>query len=210
MQLLQIGKMDKDNFYKILEDNLLLNDESMADLEKLTENYPFFQAAWLLFLKNLRVTGSPDLERFIKRAAPMLPDRRILYNFLFRDETDQGGEFYYEPPEVFLSPSTPADDDYGKKENILINEFLARSGEHIKINKETVKEPDESEDVISKSLAESDELITETLAMIYFEQKKYDKALDAFKKLSLKYPEKSIYFAARIEEIGKIKKFNHN
>ena len=57
--------------------------------------------------------------------------------------------------------------------------------------------------MISKSLSESDELITETLGNIYFQQKKYDKALDAFKKLSLKYPEKSVYFAARIEEIEK-------
>ena len=47
--------------------------------------------------------------------------------------------------------------------------------------------------------------ITETLANIYLEQKKYDKALEAFKKLGLKYPEKNSYFATRIEEILKLK-----
>jgi len=57
--------------------------------------------------------------------------------------------------------------------------------------------------VLKNSVAEPDEMVTETLAMIYFQQKKYDKALEAFQKLSLKYPEKSAYFASRIEEIEK-------
>ncbi len=202
--------MDKNKFYRILEDNLLLDSESIAGFEELTESYSFFHAAWFLFLRNLKETGSPDLERHIKKSAPGLPDRRVLYNYLFQDDTDRGSEFSFEQPEVLLSPSAAAGDDYEKKENILIDEFLARNAGPIKINQGTGNESDESYDVISKSLAESDELITETLAMIYFEQKKYDKALDAFKKLSLKYPEKSIYFAARIEEIEKYKKFNHN
>ena len=51
-------------------------------------------------------------------------------------------------------------------------------------------------------------VITETLASIYFQQKNFDKALDAYKKLSLKYPEKSVYFAGRIEEIELLKNNN--
>ena len=42
---------------------------------------------------------------------------------------------------------------------------------------------------------------TETLARIYVEQEYYDKAKEIYSKLSLRYPEKSVYFAALIEKL---------
>ncbi|MCR4860977.1 MAG: hypothetical protein K5910_09990 [Bacteroidales bacterium] len=44
---------------------------------------------------------------------------------------------------------------------------------------------------------------TETLAGIYVEQGYLNEARDIYSKLSLRYPEKSVYFAALIEEINK-------
>ncbi len=46
--------------------------------------------------------------------------------------------------------------------------------------------------------------MTETLAHVYLEQKKYEKAITAFNILSLKYPEKSSFFANQIIEIKRI------
>lgn len=43
------------------------------------------------------------------------------------------------------------------------------------------------------------EIMTETLAKLYLSQKKYKKALKAYKILCLKYPEKSSYFADQIQ-----------
>ena len=48
------------------------------------------------------------------------------------------------------------------------------------------------------------ELMTETLAKVYLEQKKYKKAIQAFKILSLKYPEKSGFFADQIQAVKKL------
>ena len=42
---------------------------------------------------------------------------------------------------------------------------------------------------------------TETLAQVYREQGYYDKAREIYSKLSLRYPEKSVYFAALIEKL---------
>ncbi|MEZ4795658.1 MAG: tetratricopeptide repeat protein [Flavobacteriaceae bacterium] len=47
-------------------------------------------------------------------------------------------------------------------------------------------------------------LMTETLARIYLEQKQYEKAIQAYKILSLKYPEKSGFFADQIRAIKEI------
>ncbi len=52
------------------------------------------------------------------------------------------------------------------------------------------------------------ELMTETLAKVYLEQKKYKNAIQAYKILSLKYPEKSGFFADRIKAVQKIHKEN--
>jgi len=48
--------------------------------------------------------------------------------------------------------------------------------------------------------------VTETLAEIYLKQALWDKAINAYEVLSLKYPEKSGFFADRIREIKKHKK----
>jgi len=45
-------------------------------------------------------------------------------------------------------------------------------------------------------------LMTETLAKVYLQQNNYHKALQAYKILSLKYPEKSGFFADQIRSIN--------
>ncbi|QSS97712.1 hypothetical protein [Psychroflexus sp. ALD_RP9] len=52
------------------------------------------------------------------------------------------------------------------------------------------------------------EMMTETLANVYLEQKRYDKAIQAFNILILKNPEKSSLFANRINEIKQLKENN--
>ena len=54
----------------------------------------------------------------------------------------------------------------------------------------------------------SDSLMTETLARIYLEQKNYNKAIQSYKILSLKYPEKSSFFADQIKLIVELKDNN--
>jgi tetratricopeptide (TPR) repeat protein len=57
-------------------------------------------------------------------------------------------------------------------------------------------------------IQESSHLMTETLAKIYLEQKKYQRAIQAYEILILKYPEKSYFFADRIEDIKKLQQNN--
>jgi len=61
-------------------------------------------------------------------------------------------------------------------------------------------------DVINESSTENDSLMTETLAKVYLEQKKYENAIKAYRILILKYPEKSGFFADRIKAIKNLQK----
>jgi hypothetical protein len=62
---------------------------------------------------------------------------------------------------------------------------------------------------IEKSSQDTSFLMTETLARVYLEQKKYQKAIQAYEILILKYPEKNAFFADRILDI-KILQQNNN
>ena len=50
------------------------------------------------------------------------------------------------------------------------------------------------------------QLMTETLAKVYLEQKKFENAIQAYRILSLKYPEKSGFFADQIKRIEILQK----
>jgi|TARA_B110000240_G_scaffold152289_1_gene168838 hypothetical protein len=82
------------------------------------------------------------------------------------------------------------------KKNDLVDQFIA-SKPKIK----PVKNDDTNLGIIKQEPLDYDTLMTETLAKVYLEQKKYKNAISAYRILSLKYPEKSSFFANRIKAI---------
>ncbi|MCX6258204.1 MAG: hypothetical protein NTW49_09975 [Bacteroidia bacterium] len=95
------------------------------------------------------------------------------------------------------SPGIEKSDLAQKSVNLLIDKFLIANPRI-----ERSKKQDETEIDISQSVSlDDDELMTETLAKIYINQKYYHKAISAYQKLSLQFPEKSIYFATQIEKL---------
>ena len=60
-----------------------------------------------------------------------------------------------------------------------------------------------NENMARQSAEDNYTLVTETLANIYIDQALYLKAIEVFKKLILKYPEKKSYFATQIQELEK-------
>jgi hypothetical protein len=83
----------------------------------------------------------------------------------------------------------------------LIDDFIRSNP---RIDPHVSKDTRSIEDISAESVREHDSFITDTLARIYVRQGLYTKAIQAYGNLSLKYPEKSTYFAAQIEEIKKL------
>jgi hypothetical protein len=86
-----------------------------------------------------------------------------------------------------------------KKENPIIEKFI--------IEEPQIKPPSPEkvslENKARKSAVDESGFVSETLAKIYTEQGLYHKAMDTYKKLSLKFPEKSLYFADLIKQLEK-------
>jgi len=92
--------------------------------------------------------------------------------------------------------------DTKKEESELIDSFI-ETQPTIKAEKNKFFSPTET---AKTSLIENNELVTETLARVYLEQEHFNKAIQAYKKLSLKYPKKSSFFADQINLINDLKK----
>ena len=82
------------------------------------------------------------------------------------------------------------------KKNELIDKFIESSPKISPIRQEEV-----SKTYAEQSQTNNSYLMTETLARVYLEQKKYQKAIQAYEILILKYPEKSSFFADHISDI---------
>ena len=207
---------------------------SVEELQRLQSDYPYFQAVRFLYLKKLRCDFPERYPQALQENALYAGDRKALFtllegaeqtwNGLYPDEkekpeTDAFGlidsflasrsselgretELYPEASYRFDDAETPA---AAPAENsfALVDAFLDASPEEKEPQAPviTVAEKPENED--SDEL-QDEEFLTESLAKIYIKQRRYAKALEIIRKLSLKYPEKNIYFADQIRFLEKL------
>lgn len=87
-------------------------------------------------------------------------------------------------------------DDGTINDDDLISQFLEKNP------RIEAKEPKgEVRDISEKSVQEDSNLLSETLIKVYIKQGLCEKAIESYHKLSLKYPEKSAYFASQIRKL---------
>ena len=306
--------MNKQQLYDLINDPAGLNEKTLAGLQELVAQYPFFQAGRLLLLKNLHVLDSFLYEPELKRSAIYISDRTRLFELIHglypekqKEELPEEENVTVEepveikeerPPSVAVTGNVGSVSDYfgvddvtetiqggkvgfsfnagegSKKDDVpeelmfdyernegaagyslsvydeeteeaekegsltfedwlsFVNskteektpdteketEKISKPGKNktievidkfLSIQDKTIKpkpEPGDKETITVKETEarDSDELMTETLAKIYVKQGHYSKALKIFEKLSLKYPEKSVYFAQQIEKVEKL------
>ncbi|WP_452221461.1 hypothetical protein [Lacinutrix salivirga] len=85
----------------------------------------------------------------------------------------------------------------------LIDQFISKNPK-IDPHKSTAPK----HNIAKAQMIQPEALMTETLARIYVEQKNYSKAIQSYKILSLKYPEKSGFFADQIKAVKQLQEKN--
>jgi len=109
---------------------------------------------------------------------------------------------FHAQPELNTFPEEPAvtySISHKKREDAIIERFITEEP-HIK---PPAAHRIDTENKARRSSEDNLDLVSETLAKIYIDQMLFHKAIDTYKKLSLKFPEKSTYFAAQISELEK-------
>lgn len=279
--------MNVTNFISLLhKGEATLSTTQLQELEDVLEEYPYFQAARAIHLKNLKEQDSHKYNNALKRTAAQTADRNVLFNYISPIGVEQASSYpnpsietedgaqpvaadetitdtkkvllldanpeaplpqTIEDAEQILDPAlfesksdaredtsiAPAAATLANDEKHSFAEWLSLASKKetepqkigtpssekekkfalldkfIENNPKIVPRPAGSEQKIDikKSLkVNQKELMTETLAKVYVEQKKYKKALQAYKILGLKYPEKSSFFADRILAVKQLQK----
>lgn len=130
----------------------------------------------------------------VKQALRQKEEQKLL------DQQIRENIFHLQEPEKKMSEGqqlSPISFQVPKKSNPVIERFIQDEP------KISPPKPDKLnlENKARKSASDDGSVVTETLAKIYEEQGLYPKALEVYEKLSLKFPEKSGYFAVRIAEL---------
>ena len=221
--------MNLEEFSSLSKNYDALNEEQRLDLEKITYRYPYFQAAYALYLKSLKEQEKFNFDLILKKTAVISPERNTLYHWLYNEfkviENKNTGTVKEEKETTKTSPKKV--EEKSLPVNLSFLEWIewtkSKSGNNIedidiehpisdKIElidtflKKKPKIPPLSSNAETEISSEEikfnkEELMTETLAKVYVKQGKFKKALLAYKILSLKYPEKNSFFANQIKAI---------
>ena len=190
----------------------LLNASTLYELRTAVARYPFFQTLRMLYLKNLYLLHDESFGPELRKSALFISDRSKLYYLI------EGDRLSFKPakdskPSALLEEETPDKD----RTLSLIDSFLSEMSDEQSSDSELNLPPstedyfltgDDSISTDEQVEQEAEELddsyFTETLAKIYIKQRRYGKALEIIRKLNLKYPKKSIYFADQIRFLEKL------
>lgn len=179
-----------------LDDYTLLDGPGVAaQLHELVRAYPWFTLGRYMELRSLRESDAAGYARALRRTDVRLfvhPWPRLLL-----DETSVYDEAGYD-----FSDSGYASAYTGRPDTVsVIDGFLNAANGGERIVPPPVQAEYTQEDISADSVAEDGEIATETLAGIYLAQGLPDRAVEIYYKLSLKYPEKSTYFANLIADV---------
>ena len=205
-------KKSKSNLIKILKTPHKISESEAVFIDELVKEFPYFQAARAIQLKNHKNLESFQFEKILSETAIHTVDRKILFDFIehnfLLDNTSPKNKNTKKDSEKVKSKTFV---NWLKEVNLVP---IDRSNESSTIDKFISKKPKLSVNDIEQQVIQEEEenkeinkklLVTETLAKLYVEQENYEKAIQTYKILILKFPEKNSYFASAIKKLKKLR-----
>ena len=225
--------MKTSDFTNIFSDFDPHNERTKIELEKLTKIFPYFQTAYFYYVKSLQKLNKVNYQDVLEITAIKTFDRSILMNWINNSKIFNRKKLKYLDnislkKDEIINKKTGLDKVKIDKLNFLewisitekksflqkkyvinskkIEKFIEKNPTINKLKKNKPNGPDFN--IGLKDSFSPEELMTETLAKIFVKQEKYNKAIQAYKILILKYPEKNTLFANEINRLKKLKKNN--
>ena len=179
-------------------------DKALISIRKIIKNYPYLMSAKLLELQILKKTNNKGFKNALSNCAIQTSYRNILYKYL--ENTNEKVENYKKIDTLNKKTSysflqwlelidteskNPIPTKFDRIDNSIENNSKIKN----------IKSFDSENSLEIDNGFSKSEIMTETLAHLYWKQKKYKEAKKALKILSLKYPEKSSLFADHLKKI---------
>ena len=198
--------LNKNSFSDLVKNPKKITLDESISIKKIIKQYPYFQIARIIELIGLKKHNSIRFNKVLRDCAIYSTDRSVLYDIIEHEEIDLNSKSY-DTINVLSSEKTknsfiewlkitkPVLKKTQNNNETLISNFL-------KINHKISPNTSKSNNNLANDFKLSKkEYMTETLAKIYFEQKKFNEAIKAYEILCLKYPEKISLFADQIKII---------
>tara|TARA_B100001250_G_C19816868_1_gene798961 strand:+ start:5476 stop:5991 length:516 start_codon:yes stop_codon:yes gene_type:complete len=166
--------MKKPEFnHSIKSYNKVMKVSQIKGVNKLKKEFPYCESIHVLSLLEARLADDVNFPKILATTSLYSSNRKKLFQLIY--------------PKIKI---------IDKKTNT--QSFEHWLNDKLLIQKKTSNNIQEN---INNSIQDNDNLTTETLAKIYVDQGHYERAIQAYQILCLKYPKKSVFFADQIKNI---------
>ena len=170
-------KINARSYSSILKEFDASDPNTASLLKEILNTYPFFQSASAYYLKTLKVQKKESYNNLLSKTAILTNDRTILRNWIYEKKRN---EIIEKVDKIEKYSFLDWFDVINESESNLdykidlIDKFIKNSPK-INIDKEY-----KSKEEINPKSKVNENLITETLAKIYVNQEKYNKAISRY------------------------------